>query len=40
MARGMQEVQSSSLDQQFAELSGAEDDLEVEARLKALKAGS
>ncbi len=40
MARGMQEVQSSSLDDQFAQLSSEQDNLEVEARLAQLKAGS
>lgn len=40
MARGMEEVNSSSLDEQFAQLSGDEDELEVDARLKALKQGS
>lgn len=37
MARGMEEVASSSLDEEFAKLGSAEDDLEVEARLAALK---
>jgi phage shock protein A len=39
MARGMQEVAASSLEDQFAELSGSEEELEVEARLAALKSG-
>jgi phage shock protein A len=38
-ARGMAEVASSSLDAQFASLDDASDDLEVEARLAALKGG-
>jgi len=38
MARGMQEVAASSLEEQFAELEGTEDEMEVEARLAALKA--
>lgn len=37
MARGMQEVAASSLDDQFAELAGSEEELEVQARLAALK---
>jgi phage shock protein A len=37
MARGMEEVASSSLEDQFAELESGEDDLEVEARLAELK---
>lgn len=37
MARGREEVAASSLDEQFSQLSGEEDELEVEARLKALK---
>ncbi len=36
-ARGMAEVQASSLDDQFAELQSGEDDIEVEARLAELK---
>lgn len=36
-ARGMEEVAGSSLEDQFAELSTSEEDLEVEARLAALK---
>jgi phage shock protein A len=39
MARGMQEVAASSLEDQFAELAGSEEELEVEARLAALKSG-
>jgi phage shock protein A len=38
-ARGMAEVASTSLDAQFASLDDAADDLEVEARLAALKGG-
>ncbi len=38
MARGMEEVTSSSLDEEFAKLGDAEDDLQVEARLAALKS--
>ena len=37
MARGREEVAASSLDEQFSSLEGAEDDMEVEARLAALK---
>jgi hypothetical protein len=33
MARGMQEVAASSLEEQFAELEASEEELEVEARL-------
>jgi phage shock protein A len=40
LARGRDEVASSSLDEQFATLSGEEDDMEVDARLAALKGGS
>jgi phage shock protein A len=40
MARGMEEVNSSSLDDQFASLEGAERSSEVDARLAALKAKS
>jgi phage shock protein A len=36
-ARGMEEVGSSSLEDQFAELDAGEDELEVEARLAELK---
>jgi phage shock protein A len=39
MARGMQEVASSSLEDQFAELQSSDEQLEVEARLAALKSG-
>jgi phage shock protein A len=38
-ARGMAEVATSSLESQFASLDDAADDLEVEARLAALKGG-
>jgi phage shock protein A len=38
-ARGMAEVQAGSLDAQFSALEDAGDDLEVEARLAALKGG-
>ena len=38
--RGMEEVSASSLDEQFASLESAEDELEVGARLAALKQGS
>jgi phage shock protein A len=38
-ARGMQEVAASSLDAQFASLDDASDDLDVDARLAALKKG-
>jgi phage shock protein A len=37
--RGMEEVAASSLDEQFASLEDDEDELEVEARLAALKTG-
>jgi phage shock protein A len=40
LARGMEEVSASSLEQQFDALDGEMDTLEVEARLAALKAGS
>ena len=40
MARGMQEVAASSLDEQFASLDADEDEQEVQARLAALKTGS
>lgn len=40
MARGMQEVAASTLDEQFAELAGSEEELEVQARLAALKSES
>ena len=39
MARGMQEVAGSSLDEQFAELESSDEELEIEARLAALKSG-
>jgi phage shock protein A len=39
MARGMEEVAASSLDDEFAKLDSAEDEQEVEARLAALKSG-
>jgi phage shock protein A len=39
MARGMQEVAASSLEDQFADLQSSEDEIEVEARLAALKSG-
>ena len=38
MARGMAEVSASSLEDQFASLDETEDEMEVEARLAALKA--
>jgi len=37
MARGMAEVSASSLEDQFADLEDTEDEMEVEARLAALK---
>jgi phage shock protein A len=37
--RGMEEVAASSLDEQFASLEADEDELEVQARLAALKTG-
>ena len=40
MARGMQEVAASSLEEEFAALDDGEDDAEVEARLAALRTGS
>lgn len=40
MARGMAEVSASSLENQFDELEMSQDELEVEARLAALKGGS
>ena len=40
MARGMEEVASSSLDEQFEQLESSEDEAEVEARLAQLKAAS
>jgi phage shock protein A len=39
-ARGMAEVASSSLEDQFASLDDATEDLEVEARLAAIKGGA
>ena len=39
LARGMEEVGSSSLEDQFDQLEASEDDAEVEARLAALKSG-
>jgi phage shock protein A len=39
MARGMAEVASSSLEDQFDQLEEGEDDAEVEARLASLKSG-
>ena len=39
-ARGMEEVAASSLEEQFAGLESADDELEVEARLAALKGGA
>lgn len=39
-ARGMEEVASSSLEEQFAALEDSEDELEIEARLAELKASS
>jgi phage shock protein A len=39
MARGMEEVAGTSLDEQFKQLDGEEADLEVQARLQALKKG-
>jgi phage shock protein A len=38
MARGMEEVAASSLEEQFDRLDEAEDDVEVETRLAAMKA--
>jgi phage shock protein A len=40
MARGMQEVASSSLEEQFEALDSDADDAEVEARLSSLKQGT
>ena len=40
MARGMEEVASSSIEEQFEQLESDEDEVEVEARLAALKSGS
>jgi phage shock protein A len=39
MVRGMEEVAASSLDEQFASLESADDELEVDARLAQLKGG-
>ena len=39
MARGMQEVAASSLEEQFGQIESSEEDLEIEARLAALKTG-
>ena len=39
LARGMEEVAASSLEEQFAQLDADEDELEVERRLAQLKAG-
>jgi phage shock protein A len=39
MVRGQEEVSASSLEEQFASLDSAEDELEVDARLAALKTG-
>jgi phage shock protein A len=39
MARGMAEVNATSLDEQFSQLTDAEDEAEVDARLAALKTG-
>lgn len=39
MARGMEEVATSSIDDQFEQLENTEDDVEVEARLAQLKSG-
>jgi phage shock protein A len=38
--RGMEEVAASSLEEQFASLESADDELEVDARLAQLKSGS
>ncbi len=40
MARGMEEVATSSLEDQFAQLETDEDELEVDARLAELKGGA
>ena len=40
MARGMEEVAASSIEEQFAQLESGEDDLEVESRLAQLKSGA
>jgi phage shock protein A len=39
LARGMQEVAASSLEDQFADLETSEEEMEVSARLAALKTG-
>lgn len=39
-AKGMEEVATSSLEEQFAQLDGDKDDTEVEARFAELKAGA
>jgi phage shock protein A len=39
MVRGKEEVAAASLEEQFASLDSADEDLEVEARLAAMKAG-
>jgi phage shock protein A len=39
MARGMEEVSASSLDEQFAQLDADEDELEIESRFAQLKSG-
>jgi len=39
LARGMQEVAASSLEEQFADLESSEEELEVNARLAAIKSG-
>jgi len=40
MAMGQAEVAAASLDSQFAELEASDQDIELEARLAALKAGN
>ncbi|MPZ23479.1 MAG: PspA/IM30 family protein [Dehalococcoidia bacterium] len=40
MARGLEEVAASSLDDQFDQLESAEDELEIDSRLAQLKSGS
>jgi phage shock protein A len=39
LARGMEEVASESIDEQFAQLAADDDEREVEARLARLKSG-
>ena len=39
MARGMEEVSASSIDEQFADLDNDQDELEVQSRLAQLKSG-